>query len=289
MNREILSTIIVLGLTATVTAAPQALALEQQTEAAPAPAAATPPQPVPAPAVAVTTVPPTPSAAAAVPDASFRAMKDQVVVLGLESGQGLREITGRLIAFEDQTVTLVVVPTNEVVTFFKKSILSLRAVDLAPAKEPIEATENAGAVRERHFAINLGIPPEIAVDLDYGYFYGFGDVSIVFPAATDGNWLPMSIGAGVNFRPVADSAWKMEIFAHYSPTRWSSDHWCHAFGVGLGVHYTTVGGLTFGFKVPIFGYSVSPSESHYDSGSAVAMYYLAGAVGLPVASIGYRF
>ncbi|MDD5308633.1 MAG: hypothetical protein PHU25_15050 [Deltaproteobacteria bacterium] len=244
--------------------------------------------------------PATAPAPAAIPDASFRAMKDHVVKLGLQDGA---EIDGRLIAFEAQSVTLVVFPTNEVITFERKGVVSLRAVEPVAAPAPIPAAGPApvasaqepiapAAVMERHFAVNIGIPPELAIDLDYGYFYAFGDVSIVFPAATDGDWVPMSFGMGVNFPPASNKSWKLEVFAQYSPMREGSEEWIHAFGVGLGVHYTADSGLTFGFKTPIFGYSAksgSYSDSGGSSGEAVAMYYLASGVGLPLASLGYRF
>jgi hypothetical protein len=158
-----------------------------------------------------------------------------------------------------------------------------------PAPGASEPPDEGTAESNRHFAINLGIPPGIALDLDYGYLYIFGDVSIVFPAATDGEWVPMSWGAGVNFPPASNKRWKLEIFAQYSPMRTSSNEdWMHGFGVGLGVHYTADSGLTFGFKTPIFGYAVV-SSGFESSGEAVAMYYFASGVGLPIASLGYRF
>ena len=51
-----------------------------------------------------------------------------------------------------------------------------------PVSDAGAATEKTGIERNRHFALIFGLPPEIGIDIDNSYFYGFADISILFPA-----------------------------------------------------------------------------------------------------------
>lgn len=153
---------------------------------------------------------------------------------------------------------------------------------------PLPAMQPEPCERERHVSLQMGITPSLALDVDYKLFYGFANVSLVFPAATDGIWVSLTTGLGVNFKLHPRTRWKMEVFGMASAMRLDVEQpWIGSMGIGVGFHYTSGGGFTIGFKIPIFGYSFSSQRMH--GGEALAFYYLASATSLPFVSMGYRF
>jgi hypothetical protein len=234
---------------------------------------------------------PVPNATASepsVPDASLRAVAGQLVTLRLRGGQ---ELAGRLLAIDPVTVTLARLPSQTVVTVAKSELTELRLLPQAPVVVPTPAVpvaEVASApARERHFGLHLGLAPALDLDVDYKLFYGFANVSLIFPAATDGNWVSFSFGAGLNVPMTKRTAWKLELFTYVTPLRFDGDWWV-GFGAGLGVHYTFRSGIALGLKIPVIGYSFT-TKSTVQSGEAIGYFYLASATGLPLFSLGYRF
>jgi hypothetical protein len=244
------------------------------------------------------------SASLAVPDASLRAVTGGVVELRLRDG-GVR--SGRLLAFEAATVTIASA-NGEVVSLARADVIGLRLISAAtspaaaPAPSPV-AESPVEPARPRHVGLNLGIPPGIDLDLDYGLFHGFASASLVFPAASAGNWWGVAIGLGLGI-PVSTQRpnLKLDLFAHFNVMdEGTTCYMCsgtqvtYAFGVGIGLHYTWNNGLTLGFTAPILGYSITTNTIGYNGYSTssnsqgVAYYYLSSAIALPLAFIGYRF
>jgi hypothetical protein len=249
-----------------------------------------------APASEALPPPPAPSATAApipLADATLRAVLDRWVRLRLARGG---EAYGRLISFEPTTVTLMVPPSNEVISYYRETIAAVTLADSpertpAPPSPPPPATPVAAPEPDpydRHFGLLLGIPPGVTLDVDYQLLYAFADVSVVFPLATSGKWAAMSFGTGINFR--LGGGWKFEVFAFYSPMRTDDSwgEWIHGVGAGVGMHYTMRNGFSVGFKVPVVGYSVT-STTHDSSENGVVNFYFSAACGLPLLSLGYRF
>jgi hypothetical protein len=223
-----------------------------------------------------------PEAGAPIPDAVFRALGERQVLLRMRDGGML---CGNLLGFDASTVTLAMVPSLSVAAVPRGEIVEVRlAPPLTMAPGPPPPPE-----RERHFALALGLPPAVAIDVDYKLFYGFFNISLVFPAATGGRWVSLGTGLGVNFRLSQRSRWKMEVFGAITPLRFSENEpWVVGIGLGLGFHYTTLSGFTVGFKVPVIGYGVQVGRGNR-GGENAGYYYLSSATGLPLASLGYRF
>ena len=139
--------------------------------------------------------------------------------------------------------------------------------------------------------MQLGILPGVDLDVQYDLFYGFAAVSVLLPAVSKGSWVPLAFGAGVNLP--RDSQWKLEIYALYAPScvEPSGKWWYHAYGLGLGVHYTRPNGLTLGFKIPLVGLAERSGSwsGSYSTSDKARQFYIDAAVSLPLFSIGYRF
>ncbi|HZS37432.1 MAG TPA: hypothetical protein VFF06_11435 [Polyangia bacterium] len=248
--------------------------------------------------------PPAAFGAAPVADATYRALRDRVVALRLRDGS---EVIGQVIADDSAVVTLALAPSRRVCTVAKYDVVDVRLADAAPASSsapiasqpgaPVEAGESPNLTltapapeRERHFGLNFGFSPSVDLDVDAGMFHGFLNANLVLPMASDGQLLAFGIGGGVSFHVRPRSHWRLDVFAAVTPVRWSNgSDWAVGMGVGLGAHYTMNNGFTIGFKTPVLGYSVGSQGLTGSSGSATAMYYLTGVMGLPVVSIGYRF
>jgi hypothetical protein len=232
-------------------------------------------------------------ASGALPDASFHAVRGRVVWLRTTAGA---ELTGQLLSDDGPTLTLAAQPSNDVVTLAKSDIAALRLAEVAPPIVAPPPVATAVAVepppRERHFALGLGIAPAFELDVDAGLFYGFANVSLVLPMASDGNLFAMAVGGGVSFHVSRTSNWRFDVFAALTPVKLDSE-WDLGIGIGIGMHYTFRSGFTLGFKAPILGYAPrvdgGASQSSRSSGESVAVYYLSGAMGLPILSLGYRF
>jgi hypothetical protein len=223
----------------------------------------------------------------AVPDVAFRAVADRPVILVTRGGQ----ISGRILMVDPINVAVAVAPTGTVMVMPRAEIVELRLAQpgfVMPAPAPtMETSRNEPPPKPRHFALGLGIPPALSFDLDYRLFYAFGNLSLVFPAATGGGWVPFSLGFGLNFALARNSAWKMEVFAQVTPMYFENNWWT-GVGVGIGFHYTWRSGFTLGFKLPVLGYSFT-NKSYTQAGDSVAIYYLSYAMATPVAFVGYRF
>ena len=202
----------------------------------------------------------------------------------------------RIIGIEDQTVTLIVPPQGDVVSFEKASVVGLRAISIPVAPQGVQVQPPEPPGKPRYVGLGLGFAPSIAVDAEYKLFYGFANGSILVPLVSSGNaGIALSFGAGVNFPLTPGSRWHFEVYGHYSPLRTDkyTEQWVHALGVGVGVHYTARNGFTFGFKLPVIGASFYTTRSRTgsvgDAADSVGLYYLASGAGLPLAMIGYRF
>jgi hypothetical protein len=238
----------------------------------------------------------------AVPDPTFRALHDRVVALRTRDGS---EVIGQVLDDDAISVTLALVPSRRVCTVAKADVVDVRLADVPPVPMQLAAAADGEAPmvrtgatqppeRERHFGLNFGFSPSIDLDLDAGLFHGFVNANLVLPMASDGQILGFGAGGGVSFHVRPHSRWKLDVFAAVTPTRWGSSdtggNWVVGFGVGLGAHYTAKNGFTIGFKMPVIGYSAGNAfGGPSSSGTAVASYYLAGLMGLPVVSLGYRF
>jgi hypothetical protein len=246
-------------------------------------------EPAPA-AVAPVGAPMVSDAAPMVPDASFRAVGTRVVIVRTRSG----EVVGQILAVEPDTISMMLDVSRQVVTLARAEVLGLCLV--TPPEQPQliapVAVEQARAPRPkaRHVSIGLGIAPGLTIDADVGLFYAFGNVSLVFPAASSGELAGFSTGVGLNFPLGKDSGWKFEVFGYLAPARFGYNDWEEGLGVGIGVHYTHRSGFTLGFKAPILGYAFRGPVGYDDSpGNPVVNFYLASAIGLPLMNLGYRF
>jgi hypothetical protein len=230
-----------------------------------------------------------------VPDSTLQALRGRTLAVCERSGAC---VVGEILGYDPLSVTMAQAQSRAIVTIPRADITGLRLAEptapppsAAPAAAPSGAPAAVvapGPTRVRHFGLQLGIAPGVMLDLEWGYFYGFAHADVVFPIASSGDLLGFSVGAGVTFSLSSHSRWKMDVFAHFDPVRFSSNEFNLGGGVGLGFHYTAANGFTFGFKVPILGYSGSP-QTNYSPGLSVAYYYLGGVMGLPVISLGYRF
>ncbi len=229
-----------------------------------------------------------------VSSATLQAVKDQVVILRMQDGT---EVTCRVLQVAGERVVVARLPGNDVVELPIMAVFSVRLLSagvplaVAPVGREEEALARARTPgKPRHLALNLGVAPALNIDVDVGLFHGFLNGSLVFPIATQGQWLAFSAGLGIGI-PVSPRQpnLKLDIFAMVAPMRLDKDTWV-GIGVGLGLHYTWNNGLTLGFTVPILGYAVHAGGSQYtSSGDGAAYFYLAGATGLPLGFIGYRF
>jgi hypothetical protein len=240
---------------------------------------------------------PRPSLAAPrVPDSALSALRNRTIAVQRRNGAS---VVGELLGYDSTSLTLALTATRDVVTLGRSEIVGLRIVDNAAvsgaAGSGTAQAANAGPVliatapaRERYFGLELGLAPAVMLDLEKGYFYGFLNADIVLPMASAGGLLAFAAGGGVSFALTAHSRWRMDVFAHFTPVSFSTSDWYVSAGVGLGFHYTAANGFTLGFKTPILGYAARLSGDT-NAATGVALYYLAGVMGLPVISLGYRF
>jgi hypothetical protein len=227
----------------------------------------------------------------AVPDASLRAVKDRDVRLELD---GEPAIEGRVIAFEDASVTIARAGTNEVVTVARAKLVRLIAIDPgAPAAKPPRAVTPD---KPRMIGVELGLPGTLTVDAEYKRFYGFASANVLFPMLTASNnaWLAGTVGAGISL-PMGGSRWRVDVFGEVMPLNVTGYYTYLAFGIGAGFHYTAPSGFTVAFTFPVAGFStrLGTSPYGYDAtftyNDSLGYYYLAGVSGMPLVSMGYRF
>ncbi len=224
------------------------------------------------------------AADAAVPDASLRAMTGSVVELEVE---GQPAVEGRLVGFEDAWVTVARADDNEVVSLPRERVVKLRAVD-APVEPP----------RQRIVGLHFGLSVSLMADARYERFYGFVNGNVLFPLTTlagTSPWLAFAIGAGVSLPVRKGSNWHVDAFAMVLPLHVSGPYTYLGLGAGAGLRYDGPAGFTFAVKLPLVGISARAGQSPfgYDApfrtSYAFGFFYLAGLMGLPLVSVGYRF
>jgi hypothetical protein len=226
----------------------------------------------------------------------LEALKDRVITITMKDG---RQVTGQLLSVQDDEVVLALRPDQRVQAFSQGDVADVRlartSATAPPAPAPVaEVVQPAPPPpRPRHAALNLSLAPGFNIDVDYSYFHGFLNASLVLPMASTGELLAFSAGLGAGL-PVAPRlpSLKLDLFALVAPVRFGSDARV-GFGVGLGLHHTWSNGLTMGFKVPILGYSATivrgSKYSPTEGGLGVAMFYLCSVMGMPIGYLGYRF
>jgi hypothetical protein len=220
-------------------------------------------------------------AGVAVPDASLRAMTGSEVRLEVE---GQPEVEGRLLRFEDHWVTVARSGSDEVVSVPREKLARLVAV---------EAPE-----RERIIGVHFGATVSLAVDAQWRRFYGFVNGNVLFPLTTvtgTDAWVALSAGGGITFPLARGSRWHFDLFGTVLPLYLGGSYTYLGLGFGFGLRFETHSGFSFGVKLPVIGYSmrIGHSPYGYDSpfhaGYGFAYYYLGGAMGMPLLSVGYRF
>jgi hypothetical protein len=226
-------------------------------------------------------------ASADVPDPSLHAVENRVVRFELVGGTS---VEGRLLAFDGVSATLALTTTNEVVTVPRAQLARIIVDPTARVVEPIDD-------RPRAVGVQFGIPGTLVVDGDYGMFRGFASANVLFPLLTasgDSRWYAAAIGGGIAL-PLGHNRWKLDAFADVMPLHVTSYYTYLAFGLGAGVHYTGRSGFTASFSFPVVGFATRLGSSPYGYDApfryndSLGYHYLAGFVGLPLVSVGYRF
>lgn len=232
-------------------------------------------------------------------DASLRAVKDRVI--RLELADGAPAVQGRLLAFEDGSVTIALASTNEVVTLPRAKVVRVIVVETSPveAVKAVALDGPPGPEKWRVVGVHSSLLGTVAVDVDYKHFRAFASTSLLLPVMTaaEGNrlWLTAAAGAGVTVPLGTTSRWKLDVFGQVLPLHTTSFYTYLGFGVGAGFHYTAASGLSVGFSFPVIGFSTRLGSSPYGYDAAfryndsLAYYYLAGAAGMPIVTLGYRF
>lgn len=222
-------------------------------------------------------------------DASLRAVTSREVRLDLVEGH----LQGRLVAFEDATITIALAATREVITIDRAKVLRVIALDEAPTPAPMPAAD-----KQRFVGVQFSLLGTVAVDVDYERFHAFVSTNLLFPILTAGGsntWLTGAAGAGLSWRLGDTGRWRLDVFGHVAPLRTTSYYTYLGVGVGAGFHYTARSGFTLGFTMPIVGFAqrFGTSTYGYDASfrynDSVAYYYFAGISGMPIVTMGYRF
>jgi hypothetical protein len=245
----------------------------------------------PAAQPAVSARPPAPER---VPDASLRAVSQRTVRLELDATPA---VEGRLLGFEDASVTIARTTTNEVITIARERVLRVVMIDEAPAPAVTAVVAATAPERMRVVALQMSLLGTVAVDAEYKRLRAFASTSLLLPAVTasGGNtWFAGAVGAGMSL-PLGNSRWKLDVFGQALPFRTTSFYTYLGFGVGAGAHYTAASGFTVGVTFPVLGFStrVGSSPYGYDASfrynDSLAYYYAAGLAGMPLLTMGYRF
>jgi hypothetical protein len=227
----------------------------------------------------------------AIADASLRAVLNREVRLDVAEGF----MHGKLLAFEDDTVTIAIAATREVITIDRDRVVRVIAID--PATKDL-ARAIAVPDKRRFVGVQFSLLGTVAVDVDYKNFHAFASTNLLFPILTaggSGTWLTGAVGAGASW-PLGDTGrWRLDVFGHVAPLRTTSYYTYLGVGVGAGFHYTARSGFTLGFTLPIVGFAsrFGTSTYGYDASfrynDSVAYYYFAGISGMPIVTMGYRF
>ncbi|MDX2093789.1 MAG: hypothetical protein SFX73_38490 [Kofleriaceae bacterium] len=232
-----------------------------------------------------------------IPDASLRAVKERAVRL---ERTGAPTLEGRLLAFDDATLTLALSATREVVTVQRGTVTRVFVVDpIAPPA--LTVTTPAPTVVppvRRVVGVQMSLLGTLAVDADLCRFRAFASTNLLMPVLTasgDSLWFAAALGAGLTLPLGESKRWRVDVFAEVLPFRTTSHYTYLGFGLGGGLHYTSPSGFTFGMTVPVVGFAtrLGSSPTGYDStftyNDSLGYYYLAGFAGMPLLTMGYRF
>jgi len=217
-----------------------------------------------------------------VPDASLRAVIDRVVQLDVQG----RVIEGRVLGFEDSTVTIANVVTGEVTSVPRAQLVRVTLV------EPSERE------RRRVWGLQSSLLGTVVVDVERGRLRGFASTNLLLPLITlsgESTWFAGAVGAGVSWPMSATSHWKLDLFGEVLPFHTTSFYTYLGVGVGGGFHYTAPSGFTLGFTFPIVGFASRLGHSPYGYeasfryNDSLAYYYVGALAGMPLLTFGYRF
>jgi hypothetical protein len=145
-----------------------------------------------------------------------------------------------------------------------------------------------------HAALGIGL---LAVDLHVNRSSTFIAGNLGVPLATNGAWGAFTLGSGYSspLSPPGETMWVLDLFGMVNPG-WQST-WNPTFtsysarpflglGVGVGFRFLHWSGFTFGLKIPVFGAALNGGRRTSD---AVATFYLANVVSLPMISFGLHW
>jgi hypothetical protein len=252
-----------------------------------------------------------------VSDAVFAAVRGREVVLTMRTGS---TVAALILSSDGDTLILALLPSGQISGVPKASVFDVRVI--LPNRQPEPHYRPEYREREqlappaptlvppskRYFGLQLGLPPAVMIDFDYGHFIAFANVSVFMPLLTQSTtedfnepfggigtahlWA-FTIGTGVTFRFSPYSRWHFDLFATGGGTNWDpGNNYAEpyaAFGLGFGFHVTLDGGFTFAIKAPLVGGATSSDSINGGSTALLANYFLSSLVGLPLVSFGYRF
>jgi hypothetical protein len=153
----------------------------------------------------------------------------------------------------------------------------------APGLELVREPRNNGVSIQ--LAAHLGL---LTVDAQVGRFYAFAAGNIGIPLLTNGTVGAITAGMGPSFllRKTGEVAWHLDILA-LGNFMWLGQQPMGGFGVGMGFRMVHASGFTMAFKIPALGGEMG--TGYGGTQIAVAYWFLAQAISLPVFSVGYRF
>jgi hypothetical protein len=264
-----------------------------------------PPPPSTEPAASPAPLPSRATPLPLVPDSSFSAVRGQRVVLTTRTGAYLWVL---VLSTDGDSLIVATVPNGVIAVVPKREVLDVETTSHTPLAPPAsrqpEPPPAPAPPNTRHFGLELGVVPSAMVDLDYGHFLGFANVSILLPfisANAPQSGFPFggvaptqlwafAIGAGFTSRLFSTSRWQYDLFAVGGGSNWSPGN---AFavpygagGAGVGLHVTLDRGFTLGIKAPVLGYGKGASGG---GTAGVATYFSYALAGMPLLSFGYRF
>ena len=222
---------------------------------------------------------------AAIPEESLRAVANRIVRLELTAAPA---VEGKLLAFDDRTITIALTSTQEVITVSRAQLVRVLLVDEADA--PVE--------RMRVVGVQMSLLGTLAVDADYKRLRGFASTSLLLPITTASGgttWLAGALGGGISLPFGANRRWRLDVFGQVVPLRMTSWYTYVGFGAGAGVHYTGSSGFTAGITFPVIGWATRFGSSPYGYDASfryndsLSYFYVAGLAGMPLFTMGYRF
>lgn len=236
----------------------------------------------------------------ALPDVMFQAVGDRPVVVHLTDG---RQVKVRILAVQSDRIVIGLLASGEVRLVSRDTVTTVRLLGSEAPTDCacVEVQPPPPPRRPRYLGASISLLPGFTLDLDVRRFRAFANVGILLPSATNGGFIPLSIGLGAGL-PLwrGMPGLKLDLFAHMNwvgDLHGDSDFGFHggnwlAFGVGIGLHRTWDNGLTMGFALPVLGYSFVIGPSPFPRNTSVptnfGYYYATSAEALPLFYIGYR-